>query len=141
MNTAIKMDDKIKIIRDTMKKPITIVVLMLAIIGCSQEKKCSDFKTGKFEYFDPNYVHWKVTRTDSTQTEISTKNGVEIYSSIEWKSECEYLMTYIRIENSSIKDLIGKTISFEIIKTSNKKYTLESTIDKISKEWEMIKVD
>jgi len=123
-----------------MKKAIPIVILLITLYSCSQEKKCTDFKVGKFVYSDPNYSEWKVNRTDSTQTEISTKSGIEIYSSIKWISDCKYILTYQKVLNSEVKNIIGKTIEVEIIKTKLDRYTCKSKSDAIDLELEVVKI-
>jgi hypothetical protein len=107
----------------------------------SQNTQCSDFKTGKFEYTNPNYSEWKVIRTDSTQTEINSKNGIELKSTIIWNSACEYVLTYEKITNSALKDLIGKKVFVEILEIHNRKFKYHSKLDTLEIISEMIKVE
>ncbi|UAB75576.1 hypothetical protein [Mesoflavibacter sp. SCSIO 43206] len=124
-------------------KIVTSIIILLLTLSCSaQEKKCAKFKVGRFEYSDPRFSEWKVSRTDSMQTEISTKSGIEIFSSIEWKSECEYVLTYRKVLNSGTdtNDIIGKTIEVEIVETKSDRYICKSKSDVMDLELEMIRV-
>ncbi|MCF1193120.1 hypothetical protein LRR18_16145 [Mangrovimonas sp. AS39] len=134
-----KIDCKNKKIN--MKNLILILILNLTLSGCAQEKKCTDFKVGKFEYANPEFSEWKVTRTDSTQVEISSKSGIEIYGKIKWENDCEYSITYEKILNTEFKDMIGKTINAKIIKTYPDRYVCVSKNDSIELELEMVKVE
>ena len=122
---------------------ILIIILVLTFSSCAQEKKCSEFKVGTFEYSDPKFSEWKVNRTDSTQIEISTKSGIEIFSSIEWKNDCEYVLTYKKVLNSGsdVNDLVGQTIQVEIVETKSDRYTCKSKSDVMDLELEMVKID
>lgn len=125
-----------------MKKIIYTFFLITSItIGYSQRKQCSDFKTGKFEYTDPKYSEWKVVRTDSTQTEINTKNGIELKATIIWKSDCEYVLTYEKVINLDRKDFIGKKVFVEIIEIQNQKFKYYSKLDTMELTSEMMKVE
>jgi hypothetical protein len=119
----------------------TIFLITLFTIGYSQTNKCSDFKIGKFEYTNPKYSEWKVIRTDSTQTEINSKNGIELKASIKWKSDCEYILTYEIIKNSDQKDLIGKKVLVEIFEIQNNKLKYNSKLDNLELTSEMIKIE
>ncbi|MEZ4803007.1 MAG: hypothetical protein R2797_09565 [Gelidibacter sp.] len=124
-------------------KIVTSIIILLLTLNCSaQEKNCAKFKVGKFEYSDPRFSEWRVSRTDSTQTEISTKSGTEIFSSIEWKSECEYVLTYRKVVNSGTdtNDIIGKTIEVEIVETKSDRYICKSKSDVMDLELEMIRL-
>ena len=125
-----------------MKKIIFTFFLITSItIGYSQKKQCPDFKTGKFEYTDPKYSEWKVVRTDSTQTEINTKNGIELKAKIIWKSDCEYVLTYEKVINLDRKDLIRKKVFVKIIEIQDRKFKYHSKLDTMEITSEMIKVE
>ncbi len=119
----------------------TFFLITLFSIGYSQNNQCSDFKTGKFEYTNPNYSEWKVIRTDSTQTEINSKTGIELKATIIWKSDCEYVLTYEKITNSDLKDLIGKKVFVEILEIQNQKFKYHSKLETVEITSEMIKVE
>jgi hypothetical protein len=124
-----------------MKNLILILLLNFCLKSCAQEKICEDFKIGSFEYSDPKFSEWKVNRTDSTQTEISSKSKIEIYSSIEWKTDCEYILTYKKVLNSDAKEIIGKTITVKILETKSDSYTCISKSGDTELKLEMVKTD
>ena len=109
------------------------LILIISCLGCKgQEKKCLDYKTGKFKYVLKNMPEL-ITRTDSIQIEINPITKVEVYSSIEWKSECEYVMTYEEILNypEDASHMIGQKINVNIISTDSKGYKVHSTSPRI----------
>lgn len=121
-------------------KPVALWILF-SFYGNVQEMKCSDFKVGQFEYSEPAYSDWKVTRTDSTQIEINSKIGVEIRGAIKWISDCEYVLTYKEIMNAEGKDFINKAVEVKIIKTTPKGYFFQSKSYGVEIESEMIKIN
>jgi hypothetical protein len=118
-----------------------IITLLLTFTSYSQEPKCSNFKCGKFKYSNPKYSEWIVMRTDSTQTEKSSISGIEIKSSIEWKSDCEYVLVYKRVLNAEAKNMIGKIVLVKIVQTESDRYTCISKDEKNELELEMIKIE
>lgn len=126
------------------KVSLFVTTLLISSISCfAQDTKCTDFKVGTFEYSDPRFSEWKVSRTDTLQIEKSTVSGVEIYSSIKWISDCNYILTYKKVLNTDVdpSDFIGKTIEVKIIKTESDRYTCHSKSDVMDLEIEMVKVD
>ncbi|MDT0622035.1 hypothetical protein [Croceitalea vernalis] len=91
-----------------------------------------DYKTGKFKYVLKNRPEL-ITRTDSTQVEINPITKVEVYSSIVWKSKCEYVMTYETILNypEDASNMIGQKINVKIISTDSKGYKVHATSPRI----------
>lgn len=126
-----------------MKRLIFILFFLLTFISFAQEKKCSEFKIGKYEYSNPKYSEWKIIRTDSTQIEISKKTGVKITSSIEWKSDCEFTLTCDKIQNSNLKDAVGKTVNVKIVETLPNSYMCisQSQDFNFNLELEVLKID
>ncbi len=117
-----------------MEKKI-FIVLAVCLLGCKgQQKDCSYFKTGKFKYVLENRPEL-IIRTDSTQVEINPQTKVEVHSSIEWKSECEYVMTYEEILNytGDVNQFIGQKINIEIISTDSKGYKVRATSPRIDR--------
>ena len=99
-----------------MKKLLQIFIILLSIYSFGQtEKKCQNFKTGEFKYLNKN-LPIKITRTDSTQIEKDLVSGMEIHTTINWQSECKYILTYKKILNSKqdYSQMIGKKIYAEI---------------------------
>ena len=81
------------------------------------------------------------TRTDSTQTEISSKNGMELKAMIIWKSDCEYVLIYEKTTNISLNDLIGKKVFVEIFEIQDQKLKYHAKLDTMEMTSEMIKVE
>ncbi len=100
-----------------MKNIIYLVLLSYCCIN-AQEKDCSSFKTGNFKYVLEDQPE-TIIRTDSTQVEINSIDKIEIYSTVEWVSDCEYILTYERIVNypEDVSNIIGKKIYCEILET------------------------
>jgi len=105
-----------------MKKLILPLFLFSFISSYSQENKCNEYRVGEFEYSNPKYSEWKVNRTDSLQIEVNTKSGVEIHSSIKWKSDCKYTLVCKKTVNYDVKDIVGKVFNVEILKILTDRY-------------------
>src|SRR5690606_3123190 len=94
-------------------KYLLLFLFLLSIFGFSilnaQKLDCKKFRTGEFEYIDKDFP-FKITRNSSYQIEIDKNNGSEIHALIEWKSDCEYILTYEKIldKKENFDDLIGK---------------------------------
>lgn len=119
--------------------------LFLAITAFGQSTPCSTFKTGEFKYSNPKYSEWTIKRNDSIQVEISSKTGIEIYSLIQWKSDCKYLLTCNNVLNTNNqKNIIGRTFTVTIKDTYPNRYkclSKSTNTQKNSKlELEMIKI-
>ena len=125
-------------------KKISFALFLISLItnSYSQKKPCSDFKTGKFEYTNPKFSEWKVTRTDSTQTEISSITGVELNAKVKWKTNCEFVLTYKNIINSKEStEIIGKQIFVEIFEIQDSEFKYDSKFESTELTSEMIKVE
>lgn len=125
-----------------MKKLISLLTIILTLSSCSQEKNCVDFKTGKFIYAE-QIRPVKIVRTDNQQIEINSETGAEIYTKIEWKSNCEYVMTYEKILNhpEDISSLIGQKIYVEILETDGNKIRVRAQSYRMDKKIEFIKTE
>lgn len=125
-----------------MKNLILIAFFISTLNSYAQENKCANFKTGNFEYSAPKYAEWNITRTDSTQIEISTKTGIEIYNSVKWLNNCEYILTCNKVVNPTSENIIGRKFTVKIIKTFPNKYVCILKNDDIDDmELEMAKVE
>lgn len=112
-----------------MKKTIVVILILSCYNLFSQD--CSMLKTGKFRYFDSEFSDWVIVRSDSLQTESNLKNGVKIVSSINWITDCHYILTYKEIYNypENVEDVIGKTIDVRITHFDNNTYTCHVVSD------------
>ncbi|WP_298556742.1 hypothetical protein [uncultured Algibacter sp.] len=109
----------------------------------SQNIDCSSFKIGEFKYVNPKYSEWKITRTDSLQIEISSKTGIEIHSLVNWKSDCEYVLTCTKVLYSNPENILGQIFTVFITETYSDRYRCisKNTDTKIQDlELEIIKV-
>lgn len=107
-----------------MKNLLLIFISVLSFSCSAQEKKCSDFRTGTFEYTDPSMAAYTILRTDSLQVEKNRETGIEIHTSVNWKSDCEYELTYLKILNvdQDISHIIGQKINVKITTTDGETY-------------------
>jgi len=119
----------------------TYLFLLINFACFAQEKKCTDFKIGKFVYSKPEYKRFKVTRTETTQIEIDSVTGIVLEGSIEWKSECAYELTYTKISNQNMSSMIGQKLKSEIIKISGNNIICKTEGVGMELELEMTKVD
>lgn len=86
-----------------MKKILILFPALLLLVSCyQQERKCADFKTGKFRFetlIEGKTNITEVTRTDSTQTE--TYNGITTTASVRWINDCEFVLQNINPKNAA----------------------------------------
>lgn len=104
----------------------------------SQKKKCRSFLNGSFIYVDEKSQDWIVYRRDSLQIETNSKTGVEIHASIEWISDCKYVLTYIKVLNADDRLFIGKKINVEITDVKENFIKYRSVSNGIEIDGEMI---
>jgi hypothetical protein len=102
-----------------MKKAIFLMFLIFNLNIYSQEKKCSDYKVGKFTYTNPFYKKWKVLRNETEQIETDEVNKIQLRASINWVSDCEYILTYTKFDDSEEHPIVGQKINVKIIKVGN----------------------
>lgn len=106
-----------------------VLFALAAVLG---DSNCDKFKTGRFIYVDDVYKGWVLTRDNEYQIEKHAELNVELKGRIEWKSDCEYELTYVEVSDVNSKSIIGKKIIGRITETNGRNYTVES-IDGISK--------
>lgn len=112
-----------------MRLLLSIILSIFTWILFCQNKPCSYFKTGEFKYSNSEYAEWTIIRTDSIQIEVSSKSGTEIYSLIEWKSDCEYTLTCEKVLNSNSNqydEAVGKVFNVFITETLYDRYKCNS---------------
>ncbi|PWH82234.1 hypothetical protein DIT68_14110 [Brumimicrobium oceani] len=104
------------------------ISILLLVISCTPEKQtCSDFRTGTFEYTAPESNHIRIIRTENTQVEINSETKIEAHTSIEWVSDCKYILTYEEFKNApeEFNDMVGQKISAEIVEIGKDRYTCQ----------------
>ncbi|MCZ8227898.1 DNA topoisomerase IV [Flavobacterium sp.] len=105
-----------------MKKIFYLSPLLLLISCYNVDRKCSDFKTGKFKFeYEVNGVK-KITffeRKDSI--EIETFEGKTDTATIRWVNDCEYVLQKKHPKNMAEE----KAIQMKILTTTANSYTFE----------------
>lgn len=100
-----------------------LILLPLIYFNCYQvERKCSDFKTGTFEFtyiLDGVEKKGTFTRTDTYNIDYFA-NKVDS-ASIRWINDCEFVQK--ELHPKSMKE--QKAIHFKILSTSEDSYTFE----------------
>lgn len=103
-------------------KSISLVISLLFISCDKQERNCTDFKIGKFEFsqiIDGKKQTSTFKRTDKLQ--IETFNGKIDTASVRWVNDCEFILLKLHPKNMKEK----KAISMKILNTKNKTYIFE----------------
>jgi len=100
-----------------------ILLFALTLVSCyNQERKCTDFKTGKFTSettFDGKKLTSSFERNDSIQ--IENYNKVIDTFTIRWINDCEYILENVKPKNRAEK----KAIHVKILNTKDLKYNFE----------------
>ncbi|XLS28887.1 hypothetical protein ACJD0Z_17035 [Flavobacteriaceae bacterium M23B6Z8] len=124
-------------------KNFAYLFLSIILLSCSSTaQKCADFKTGEFRYED-KAIPYRIIRTASQQTETNLKTGLEIRSTIEWKSACEYVLTYTAVLNSEqdVESIIGSKIFVKIIETDGNRMVVHTKSEVLDEEIAFLKVN
>ncbi len=104
-------------------KKLTLLLLALLLVSCyDQERKCTDFKTGKFEFsqeIDAKKQTSIFTRTENLQ--IETFNGKTDTATVRWVNDCEFVLEKLHPKTMQEK----KAISMKILYTKDNSYTFE----------------
>ncbi|BCY28622.1 DNA topoisomerase IV [Flavobacterium okayamense] len=106
-----------------MNKFVLILFLSINLASCyQQERNCSDYKTGKFEFtqeIDGINETSIFERTDSLQ--IETFRNETDTSSVRWINDCEFILNNLHPKNREEK----KGIHIKILSTTNEGYVFE----------------
>lgn len=102
-------------------------LLFLVCMSCTttQERNCTDFKTGSFEYtydIDGKKHTSTFTRTENLEVDYNGKNIDSI--EVRWINDCEYVLKTINPKTLAQK----KAIHIKILSTKGNTYTFESKI-------------
>jgi len=124
-----------------MKLGSTLLMVLMLTNCYAQEKNCSYFRTGTFSYADKE-MPYGIVRNESIQIETNTDTGDELHTSIEWKSDCEYILTYIKIKypKRDMNYLLGTKIFVKILETNENRMKVHVKSDVLDNEYEFIKV-
>lgn len=106
-----------------MKKLFLLIAIAAITISCyDQERNCTDFKTGKFQFNFEIDGQKKTTLFQRTTTmEIDYFEGKSDTSSVRWINECEYILQKINPKNRAEQ----KAIQIKIVTTKQNSYTFE----------------
>ncbi len=103
-----------------------IILLVLTLVSCyKQERNCSNFKTGNFEFtreIDGKMETSYFERNDSIQ--IETFREKKDTSSVRWVNDCEFILQKINPKSMNEKN----AIQIKILTTNQKGYTFEYNI-------------
>jgi hypothetical protein len=110
-----------------MKKNTIPLVMLLFVFGSlyscyQQERKCKDFKTGKFSFTQTidNVKKTSIfTRTGKMQ--IETFDGKTDTAAVRWVNDCECILQKLHPKNMLEK----KAIAMRILTTNKNTYTFE----------------
>ncbi len=104
-------------------KKIHLLLLALTFGSCyQQDRNCTDFKTGKFEFVQE--INGKKETSSFVRTEnlqIETFNGKIDTATVRWVNDCELVLQKLHPKNMQEK----KAISMKIVATKEKNYTFE----------------
>lgn len=105
-----------------MKKTILFLVT-LSLVSCSEkERKCTDFKTGTFEFVQEiNGKKFKSTFTRTETLQIETFNGKTDTASVRWVNDCEFVLQKLHPKTMNER----KAISMIILSTEGNTYTFD----------------
>lgn len=104
-----------------MKKILPI--LSLLFISCyQQERNCTNFKTGKFQFEQEIKGKKEISVFERNDTlQIETFRGKTDTSSVRWINDCEFVLQKLHPKNRKEK----KAIHMKILTTNEKNYTFE----------------
>lgn len=102
---------------------LTLIVSFFLLTSCyEQERKCKEFKTGKFEFTQE--VNGKKLVSTFVRTEnlqIETFEGKTDTATVRWVNDCEFVLEKLHPKNMKEK----KAITMKILYTKDNTYTFE----------------
>lgn len=104
-------------------KLISLGILGIFATSCyQQERKCTDFKTGKFEFVQViDSVERKSVFERFDDIQIETFEGKTDTASVRWINDCEFVLQKLNPKNMAER----KAIHMKILTTSTDSYTFE----------------
>lgn len=88
---------------------------------------CSFFKTGTFSFEIDNANGVKIKRGKTKQIEYHPESKSKVISKVEWTSECEFILTCIKVNKEENKKYIGGKLTVKIISTTSSSYSYKAT--------------
>ena len=105
-----------------MKKILYLLPFLLLFSCYNVERKCSDFKTGKFKFeYEVNGVKKTTVFERKDSSEIETLEGKTDTATIRWVNDCEYVIQKKHPKNMAEE----KAIQMKILTTTANSYTFE----------------
>lgn len=105
-----------------MKKIYYLSPLLLLFSCYNVDRKCSDFKTGKFKFeYEVNGVKKTTVFERNDSIEIETFEGKTDTATIRWVNDCEYVIQKKHPKNMAEE----KAIQMKILTTTANSYTFE----------------
>ena len=105
-----------------MKKTLYLLPFLLLFSCYNVERKCSDFKTGKFKFeYEVNGVKKTTVFERNDSIEIETFEGKTDTATIRWVNDCEYVIQKKHPKNMAEE----KAIQMKILTTTANSYTIE----------------
>ena len=105
-----------------MKKTIYLLPFLLLFSCYNVERKCSDFKTGKFKFeYEVNGVKKTTVFERKDSIEIETFEGKTDTATSRWGNDCEYVIQKKHPKNMAEE----KAIQMKILTTTANSYTFE----------------
>lgn len=106
-----------------MKKPVIAILLTIILVSCyRQERSCSTFKTGTFEFTATiNGVEKTTVFYRNDTLEIDSFEGKSDTSSVKWINDCEYIVKKLHPKSRAEQ----KAIHMKILTTTDSSYTFE----------------
>jgi hypothetical protein len=105
-----------------MKKIISALAILSMISCYNVDRKCSDFKTGKFKFeYEVNGVKKTTVFERKDSIEIETFEGKTDTATIRWVNDCEYILQKKHPKNMAEE----KAIQMKILTTTANSYTFE----------------
>ena len=102
---------------------LTLIVSFFLLTSCyEQERKCKEFRTGKFEFTQE--VNGKKLVSTFVRTEnlqIETFEGKTDTATVRWVNDCEFVLEKLHPKNMKEK----KAITMKILYTKDNTYTFE----------------
>jgi hypothetical protein len=104
-------------------KHLSLLLFALIILSCSnKERKCQDFKTGKFEFTqDINGKKETSTFIRTNTLQIETYKGKTDTATVRWVNDCELVLRKLHPKAMNER----KAISMTILATDKNSYTFD----------------
>ena len=104
-------------------KILSLTLLVITLTACyNQERNCTDYKTGKFEFVQE--INGKETKSvfdRQKDIQIETFNGKTDTASVRWVNDCEFVLQKLHPKTMNER----KAISMTILSTEGNSYTFD----------------